>query len=200
MLIQYYLTWFDFSRASVVQFIPNTKTRRGNRSGFLVYASFRTSSGNWNSDKHIFYAIRNLIYRGSLSWSKSWQLLACHAYFFKFINFICCKGSIYPEVLSQGNWTFFLALFRFITIAAGAIHCWKCILLMIFNPPLCAMYMKDVRQGIHGTRISLVQSTVYTQGTSSDKVVLVVVMVGVTYLPMRHQFPWISPIFFYLLT
>ena len=28
------------------------------------------------------------------------------------------------------------------------------------------MYMKDVRQGIHSAKISLVQSIVYTQGTS----------------------------------
>ena len=39
--------------------------------------------------------------------------------------------------------------------------------LTIFNPPFHVIYMKDVRQGIHSTISSLVQSIVYTQETSS---------------------------------
>ena len=82
--------WVDliFCRASVAPLIPMPKHEEEETEvGFLIYASSEKAPVTRIQTSTFFDAIRNFINRGSLSWSKSWQLLACHAYIFPWLLF-----------------------------------------------------------------------------------------------------------------
>ena len=101
MLMQYHLTLFDFFPSfgcSVYAQCQNTRKRKRKWVSWFTLVSEQAPVTRIQTST-FFYAIRSLINRGSLSWSKSWQLLACHAYIvFQFSSL-------------QWLWKFYLAPF-----------------------------------------------------------------------------------------